>query len=356
MCVSPAEGRWFWDAEGEPGAPLVAILAHGFWMRRYGGDPGVLGRSLTLNGVATEIIGVMPASFEFPESRVELWVPDQVTRAVSDFAVLSHRGVARLADGATVAGVRAELTGLISDLPQAYPGVEGALTLANRFRLTSAALPLKEAMVGSVAQALWILFASVALLLLVACANVANLFLVRSEARQREVAVRRALGASRLGIARFFLAESAPLSIAACTLGLILAWAAIRLLVAFGPASLPRLGEVRLDGMTVALTLIVTMLVALSFGAIPLWLGAAETGVLHEGGRGNTAGRGRHRTRQLLIGAQVSVTVVLLIACGLVVRSFQNLRMVDPGFDATAATLNHCSTASAHAIRAWLRS
>ena len=337
MGVSPTEGRWFSDAEGEPGAPLVAILGHGFWMRRYGGDPGVLRRSLTLNGVAAEIIGVMPASFEFPESRVELWVPDQVTREVSDFAVLSHRGVARLADGATVAGARAELTGLIADLPQAYPGVEGALTLANRFRLTSNALPLKEAMVGSVAQALWILFASVALLLLVACANVANLFLVRSEARQREVAVRRALGANRLRIARFFLAESAPLSAVACTLGLILAWAALRLLVAFGPASLPRLGEVRLDGMTVAFTLVVTMLVALSFGAIPLWLGTAETGVLQEGGRGNTAGRGRYRARQLLIGAQVSVTVVLLIACGLVVRSFQNLRMVDPGFDATSA-------------------
>ena len=337
MGVSPTEGRWFSDAEDEPGAPLVAILGHGFWMRRYGGDLGVLRRSLTLNGVTAEIIGVMPASFEFPESRVELWVPDQVTREVSDFAVLSHRGVARLAEGATVAGARAELTGLIADLPQAYPGVEGALTLANRFRLTSVALPLKEAMVGSVAQALWILFASVALLLLVACANVANLFLVRSEARQREVAVRRALGANRLRIARFFLAESAPLSAVACTLGLILAWAALRLLVAFGPASLPRLGEVRLDGMTVAFTLVVTMLVALSFGAIPLWLGTAETGVLQEGGRGSTAGRRRYRTRQLLIGAQVSVTVVLLIACGLVVRSFQNLRMVDPGFDATSA-------------------
>jgi putative ABC transport system permease protein len=167
--------------------------------------------------------------------------------------------------------------------------------------------------------------------------NVANLFLVRSEARQREVAVRRALGAGRLGIARFFLAESVPLCIAAGAVGLLLAWAAVRLLVAYGPASLPRLEEVRLDGLTVAFTFMVTMLAALSFGSIPLWRGAVETVALHEIGRGNTTSRRSYRTRQLLIGAQVSLALVLLISSGLIVRSFQNLRMLDPGFNPTSA-------------------
>src|SRR6185295_1975689 len=233
-----------------------------------------------------------------------------------------------------IAGTRAELTGLIADLRQAYPGVPMALTFANKFKLMSTAITLKEAIVGRVARALWILLASVGIVLLVAGANVANLFLVRSEARQREVAVRRALGAGRVGIARFFLAESAVLSTAGGVIGLALAWGACRLLVAFGPANLPRIEEVRLDGVAVAFTVVVTVLAALAFGSIPLWRGTPLAVSLHEGGRGNSASRGRRRAVHLLMGGQVSLALVLLVSSGLLVRSFQKLRAVDPGFDA----------------------
>ena len=190
---------------------------------------------------------------------------------------------------------------------------------------------------GDVARGLWILLASVGLVLLVACANVANLFLVRSEARQREVAVRIALGAGRLGIARYFLAESVLLSIAGGAIGLALAWGAVRLLVTIGPTNLPRLAEVHLDGVAVAYTLALSALAALVFGAIPLWRGTALAASLHESGRGSTASRGRHRVRHLLMGGQVALALVLLVASGLIVRSFQKLRAVDPGFDASSA-------------------
>ena len=186
----------------------VAVVSHGFWMRRYGGGPRVISRTVTLSGVPTEIVGVMPRLYAFPDPRVDVWIPGQVTRATG-FGLFTHTGVARLRGRATVADARAELNGLIADLPQAYPSSPLAVSLAEE-RLLSMAITLKEATVGSVARALWILLASVSVVLLVAWANVANLFLVRSDARQRDVAVRRALGAGRLGIARYFLTDVSP--------------------------------------------------------------------------------------------------------------------------------------------------
>ena len=337
MRVWPAQGRWFTDAEGAPGAPPVAVLHRVLDALGTAASRASAGRPT--GGVPTAIVGVMPASYAFPDSRVDVWIPEPMSRATG-FGVFSHSGVARLRDGATISGARAELTGLIADLPQAYAGVPLASTLAHRFKLQSTAITLKDATVGHVARALWILLASVGLVLLVACANVASLFLVRSEVRQREVAIRQALGAGRPGIARFFLAESALLSIAGGAIGLTIASGAIRLLVAFGPASLPRLEEVRLDGAAVAFTFVVTALAALASGSIPLWRlahGTPLTVSLHESGRGNTASRGRHRARQLLMGGQVALALVLLVSSGLMVRSFQKLRAVDPGFNAAAA-------------------
>ena len=334
--VSPALGRWFTEAEGVPGASQVAVLSHGLWMRRYGGDAGILGRPVVLGGVPTEVIGVMPASFAFPDPRVDVWIADPITRTTG-FGIFTHTGVARLRDGATVEDARAELNGLIADLPQAYPGDPLALGNGPDIGLFSTARTLKEATIGGVARALWILLASVGLVLLVACANVANLFLVRSEARQREVAVRRALGAGSSGIARYFLTESVLLSIAGGVVGLALAWGAVRLLVAFGPTNLPRLHEIRLDGVALAFTFALSLLAGLAFGAIPLLRGAPLAASLHESGRGSTASRGRHRARHLLMGGQVALALVLLVSSGLMVRSFQKLRTMDPGFDATSA-------------------
>ncbi len=336
MRVWPALGRWFRDEEGVPGASHVAVLSHGLWVRRYGRDPGILGRSVVLAGISTEVIGVMPASYAFPDPRVDVWVAEPIMPSMG-FGLWTFNGVARLHHGVTVASARAELNSLIGDLSRAYPGDLNALGNGEQIKLFSAARTLKEMTVGDVARELWILLVSVGLVLLVACANVANLFLVRSEARQREVAVRRALGAGRLGIARYFLAESVLLSTAGGVIGLALAWGAVRLLVTTGPSTLPRLGEVHLDGVAVAFTSVVSLLAALAFGAIPLWRGTPLAASLHESGRGNTASRGRHRARHLLMGGQIALALVLLVASGLMVQSFQKLRAADPGFDATSA-------------------
>jgi putative ABC transport system permease protein len=320
-------GRWFTEEEGVPGSATVAVLSHGLWVRRFGRDAGIIGRSVSIDGAPTTVVGVMPASFAFPSSRIDMWLPAQQSRATASF-LFQLQGIARLREGVSVANARAEITGLIADLSRVSPNQRG---------IVSATLPLQDFIVGRVAGTLWILLASVALVLLVACANVANLFLVRSEARQREVAVRRALGAGRRGIAGYFLAESALLAIGGGALGLALAWGAARLFVAFGPVNLPRLQEIQLDGVVVAFTLALSLLAAVLFGAIPLLRTAPLSVSLHENGRGSTASRGHYRTRHILIAGQMALALVLLVSSGLMVRSFQKLRAVDPGFDASSS-------------------
>jgi predicted permease len=196
---------------------------------------------------------------------------------------------------------------------------------------------LKETIIGNVGGALWILLAAVGVVLLVACLNVANLFLVRAEARHREMAVRRALGAGAGGIARLFLTESALLSLSGGVVGLALAWVAVRLLVNVGPPTLPRLQEVRLDGVVVAFTFLLSSVAAIAFGSIPLWRGMMSS-VFHESGDRLTASRGQRYGRHVLMGGQVALALVLLVSSGLMVKSFQKLRRIDPGFDA-ASTL-----------------
>lgn len=333
--VAPALGRWFIEAEGVPGAPQVALLSHRLWSRRYGGNPAILGQPVMLGGVATEIVGVMPASFAFPDPRVDTWIAEQASREMG-FGTWTYDGIARLRTGATAANAQLELTALLADLTQAFPGDLLARGNADT-RLIVSVRTLKEATIGGVERALWILLGSVGLVLLVACANVANLFLVRSDARQREIAVRRALGAGRFGIARYFFAESTILSTAGGVIGLALAWGAVRLLVRFGPPALPRLDEVRLDHIAVAFTFALSLLTAFAFGAIPLCRGGRLAPALPDSGRSSTAGRGRHRARHLLIGVQTALALVLLVSSGLMVRSFQELRAVDPGFDPTSA-------------------
>jgi putative ABC transport system permease protein len=325
--VSPAVGRWFTEAEGVTGAAPVAVLTHGLWMRRFGGDPSIVGRSVNLDGVPTDIVGIMPASFNFPDSRTDLWTAARSTRANASF-LFSLSGIARLRDRVTIENARAEITALIEDLSRVAPNQRGMI---------SAAIPLQDAIIGRIAAGLWILLGATGLVLLIACANVANLFLVRSESRQREVAVRRALGAGNRGIARYFFTESALLSVLGGAMGLVLAWGGVQLLVAFGPATLPRLHEVRLDGVVIAFSLVLSLVAGAVFGAIPLLRLAPLAASVHENGRGQTMTRGSHRARQLLLGGQVALALILLIASGLMVRSFQKLRAMDPGFDPTSA-------------------
>jgi predicted permease len=332
--VSPALGRWFTEQEGTPGATPAAVLSHNLWARRYNSDTAVIGRQLNLDGVSTSIVGVMPASYAFPEATIDVWVAEPLARSLG-FGLWTYGGVARLREGVTPQVARAELTGLIAGLPAAFPDDPGASGNVET-KLLFTGRTLKDATVGGAARALWILLAAVAVVLVVACANVANLFLVRSEARQREVAVRRALGATRLSIARFFLTESLLLSIAGGTLGLGIAAGAVRLLLAFGPATLPRLHEIHLDAVTVAFTAGLSILASVACGAVPLWRGAQLASSLHEVGRGKTASRSHFRVRHLLMGAQVALALVLLVASGLMVRSLQKLRAIDPGFDASS--------------------
>ena len=225
--VRPAIGRWFTDEEGAEGAPQRAVLSYAVWVRRFGGEMAALGRPVMLNGVPTEIIGVMPPSFAFPDPRVDAWIAQQVTRTAGFGLPFRFLGIARLRDGVTLADARTELNGLIADLPNVYPGDPGVVGNVGVGKLISVAVTLKEATVGPVERALWILLASVGVVLLIACANVANLFLVRAETRRRELAIRRALGLGSAGIIRLFLAESALVAIAASLIGMSLASSAL---------------------------------------------------------------------------------------------------------------------------------
>src|SRR5258706_1782401 len=260
--IAPMHGRWFTEAEGTPAGPPVAVLSSSLWARRYGADPNILGQTVVFDGVPSTVVGVMPVAFTFPNATIDAWTPLALTRAAAADNY-SFTGVARMREVASVAGVRAELNRLHADLEREYPG--------NGYtQLVSSATTLIESTIGRVSAALWIVLASVGLVLLIACANVANLFLVRSEARQREVVLRTALGAGRAAIARYFLSESVLLSAAGGIFGFGLAWGAIQLLVAFGPANLPRLNEVRLDAVALLFTLGLVMLTAVAFGCIPL--------------------------------------------------------------------------------------
>jgi predicted permease len=325
--VTPEAGGWL-PAGSARGAAPAAVLSHGLWNRRFGSDPGIAGRIVTLDGVATTVVGVMPARFAFPDSRVDAWVSEAFPASISDDGFL-FTAVARLSGAASIDIARAEINQLTRSLDGNAPG--------NGYNdIFSTALPLHDFIVGPISSALWMLLASAGVVLLVACANVANLFLVRSEARQREIAVRRALGAGSGGIAAYFMSESALLSLAGGAFGLLAAWWGVRLLVALGPAALPRLHEIRLAPVHAVFTLAVTAVAASAFGLLPL-VRLGSNRPLHETGRGTTVSRRSHRARQLLMAGQVALSLVLLVASGLLGRSFLRLRALDSGFDPSSA-------------------
>jgi putative ABC transport system permease protein len=328
--VRPALGRWFTEAEGEPGGAVVVVLSHGLWTRRFGRDAAVLGQTLILDGRPVEIVGVMPPGFAFPSARVEAWMPEQVSVKLG-FGLFGHEGVARLREGVSLETARAELQGLIAGMAEAYPDDPRAAGNVST-KLTFTGRTLKDRTLGGIGRALAILLAAVGVVLLVACANVANLFLVRSELRQREVAIRRALGAGRIGLARYFLTESSLLALAGGVVGLFIAWGGLQMLVRSGPSSLPRMHEIQLQPIAIGYVAMLALMAAAAFGAIPLWRGTGAA-ALHESGRANTATRHRHGVRHLLLGSQVAMSLILLVASALMVRSALNLRRIDPGFN-----------------------
>jgi len=327
--VHAALGRFFTNEEDKPGAAAVVVLSYELWQRRFGSDPKILNQSVTLNEHPYEVIGVAPKGFSFSRD-TELWVPiGQMADEPSLNTRDNHPGlnaVARLKTGVTLEQARAEMDTIAARLEQAYPDSNqtvGALVM-----------PLKESYVHDVRRAFWILLGAIGLVLLIACANVANLLLARATTRRREMAMRAALGASRWRVIRQLLIESLLLALAGGALGLLMAQWGVSLVRTFAGQSIPRTDEIGIDGLVLVFTLTVSVLTGLIFGLAPA-LQASQTDVqeaLKETTRGTT--RGRHRLRQVLVVTEVALTLVLLIGAGLLVRSFYRLEQVNPGFDA----------------------
>lgn len=328
----PALGRAFLATDADQGSPPVAILLNSIWESRFGGDPTVVGRNIEVDGIPTEIVGVMPADFRYPDSEGLLLLPLWVDPAggFGDFG--NGKTLARLADGADIHSARQELDALQRRIPERFGEISQAEL--QRAGWSVSLETMRHRMVSDVATTLWLLLATTGLVLLIAVANVANLFLVRAESRSREFAVRIAMGASRKQVARGFLAESLLLGVLAGVAAVPLAIGAVRLLVVGGAVDLPRLQEVSVDATVLVFAAVVSVLTGIATGALalPTVLRQHAATVLRSGGRGSTAGRRSQRTRRVLIAAQMSLAFVLLVAAGLMLQSVIQLHDVDPGF------------------------
>lgn len=328
-------GRTFLESEGAPDGEQVVVLSDGYWRSELGADPSVVGGTLDVNGVQRTVVGVMPPGFGFPNREARMWAPYVVYPDQAPLASFSAAGIGRLAEGASLDRLTAEVEGLIGRLAELYPESREPAFLS-QVQLRSRLRPLKEALVGDVRTTLWILLGTVAFVLLIAAANVANLLLVRAESRQREMAVRSALGAGRLQVVRWFLSESALLAVAGGVLGTALAAVAVGVSIRAVPTSIPRLDELGVDVRVLAFAALITVAAALFSGLFPVLRtrrGSLSDRLREGSGRG-TAGRERHRLRNGLVVTQIALALVLLIGSGLMFRSFRALRSIDPGYDA----------------------
>ncbi len=329
--VNAEVGRVFNDEEDKPGSNQVAVLSHGYWLRRFGGDRGIVGKKLSFDGKTYSVIGVMPAGFAFPDKETEVWVPiafDPSLFAETERGSRYINMVARLRPGVSVERAAAEMDATAARLQQQYPD-----SYAANSGWGVSVIPLHEQVVGDVRKPLIILLGAVAFVLLIACANVANLLLVRAAVRQKETAIRTAMGASRGRLIRQLLTESVVLSLTGGALGLLLAVVGINLILSFSPADVLPVKEVGLDARVLGFTLLVSLLTGVIFGLAPaLQASKADLNeVLKESGR-TTIGGKRQRTRSALVVLEVAMSLLLLIGAGLMIRSFMRLLRVDPGF------------------------
>ena len=324
--ANPAMGRLFTNDEDKPGGSPVVVLSYPLWQRRFGGQASILNQPLTLNGKSYTVIGIMPEGFQFP-SRVEMWVPvGQLSGEASWLQRGNHPGlygVARLKSGVSFAQAKAEMDTIGANLEKQYQDSNAGNGIGVR--------PLLEIFVGDIRRALWVLFAAVAFVLLIACANIANLLLARAQSRQKEMAIRAAMGAGRWRIARQLLTESVLLALIGGTLGMLIAQWGIKLILYISPDAIPRSKEIGLDWRVLAFTIGLSFVTGILFGLVP----ALQAGVvdvhetLKETGRGTS---GKHWLRSSLVVVEVATTLVLLIGAGLMIRSFYRLQKVNPGF------------------------
>ncbi|HUJ21275.1 MAG TPA: ABC transporter permease, partial [Bryobacteraceae bacterium] len=333
--VQPLGGRWFTRKDDLPGSPQTVMLEYGYWQRKFGGDPAVMGRRIVIDGEAREVIGIMPRSFRFMNRNAALIVPFQLNRGDTFIGNFSYQGIARLKPGVTIAQANADVARMLPIMTRKFPPAPGiSLKIFEEARFGPNLRLLKADVVGDIGNVLWVLMATVGTVLCIACANVANLLLVRAEGRQQELAIRAALGAGWHQIARELLLESGILGILGGVLGLGLAAAGLRMLVAMGPANLPRLDEITIDGPVLLFTLATSLVAGFLFGLIPAirYAGPELTGALRQGGRTLSSGRERHRARHVLVVVQVALALVLLVSSGLMIRTVQTLKRVQPGF------------------------
>ncbi len=335
--IAPLRGRAFRDDEDLPGVPPVVILGERLWKGRYASDPRIIGRAVMIDGVAHEVVGVMPERFGFPDDRTALWLSIGIDPARTESATFDLRAVARLRAGVTPQAAAADLQRLLPHVPDAFPGRLTAAAIGLT-RMRPEVRTLRDTMVGGIDRALWVVFGAAGFLLLIACANVANLFLVRAEEKQHDLVVRRALGAGRGAIVAEFFFEGLLLATLGCALGLALATAGLGALRSTQSGiAIPRLDRVRLDGAVLAVAAGITVAIALVMSVVPALrsYGSEIATVLVQSGRGATAGRSRHRARRVFVVVQMALALVLVTGAGLMARSFQSLRSVRPGFDTT---------------------
>jgi len=333
--VRPEAGQWFSAADQDPHGRETVMLSYGYWQRRFGGDRGVVGRTIQVDGVTREILGVMPQGFRMVDQDFDLLLPMALDRAQLKMYPFGYDGIGRLKPGITLAQADGDLARLIPVWMDTWSNGPGTNSHSYaKWRITPNFRTLKLKVVGNIGSVLWVVMATVGLVMLIACTNVANLLMVRAESRQQELAVRTALGAGLWRTARELLVESVALGLMGGVLSIGVAYAGLRLLLAVGPADLPRMNEIVLDGSSLGFTLLLSVFCGLLFGAIPVLKYARADGfaVLTGTNRTASSGRSRNRSRNALVVAQVAMALVLLVSALLMIRTFAALRNVEPGF------------------------
>jgi predicted permease len=332
--VHALAGRELTAADQVPNGPRNVLLSYGYWQRRFGGDSSVIGRNIMMNSKARTIVGVMPRGFEIADQDFDLLVPFGFERNKQQLAGFGFQGIGRLKPGVTIPEANADLARTLPIWMDSFsngPGSDSHWYV--KWRITPDLHSLKQEVIGNVGSVLWVVLGTIGLVLLITCINITNLLLVRGEARQLELSIRSALGAGRRRIVRELLFESVILGFIGGVFGIAVAAAALRLLLSIGPANLPRLHEITLDTQSILFTLVLSLTCGLIFGSIPAWKYSRSGAALSLGAtRSASASRERHRSRNVLVIAQVAMALVLLVCAVLMIRTFQQLRMVDPGF------------------------